>query len=100
MNNDLALVVEEEYEDMSLLFKMFADRTRLKILVLLFNKEMAVQDMTTQLNMSQSAISHQLATLKQARLVRYRKNGKNVYYSLADNHIVSIVKMAYEHINE
>lgn len=97
---DIMNLVDEEYQDLSLLFKMFSDKTRLKILVALVNASLSVNALAELLDMSQSAISHQLATLKQMRLVRYLKKGKQVYYSLADYHIVSIIKMAYEHILE
>ncbi|RRC93629.1 ArsR family transcriptional regulator [Erysipelotrichaceae bacterium OH741_COT-311] len=97
---DIMNLVDEEYQDLSLLFKMFSDKTRLKILVALVNASLSVNALAELLDMSQSAISHQLATLKQMRLVRYLKKGKQVYYSLADDHIVSIIKMAYEHILE
>lgn len=97
---DIMNLVDEEYQDLSLLFKMFSDKTRLKILVSLVNASLSVNALAELLDMSQSAISHQLATLKQMRLVRYLKKGKQVYYSLADDHIVSIIKMAYEHILE
>ncbi|MEG0077010.1 ArsR/SmtB family transcription factor [Anaerorhabdus sp.] len=89
-----------QYEEMSLLFKMFSDSTRLKILHLLFEQERCVSDFVEQLQMSQSAVSHQLASLKKTHLIKSRKSGKNVYYSLADEHIVSIFKMALDHVNE
>ncbi|SJZ55018.1 ArsR/SmtB family transcription factor [Anaerorhabdus furcosa] len=92
--------VEFQYEEMSLLFKMFSDSTRLKILHLLFEQERCVSDFIEELQMSQSAVSHQLATLKKTHLIKSRKAGKNVYYSLADEHIVSIFKMALDHVNE
>lgn len=97
---DIMNLVDEKYQDLSLLFKMFSDKTRLKILVALVNSSLSVNALAELLDMSQSAISHQLATLKQMRLVRYLKKGKQVYYSLADEHVVSIIKMAYEHILE
>lgn len=97
---DIMNLVDEEYQDLSLLFKMFSDKTRLKILVSLVNASLSVNALAELLDMSQSAISHQLTTLKQMRLVRYLKKGKQVYYSLADEHVVSIIKMAYEHILE
>ncbi|MEF9968699.1 MAG: metalloregulator ArsR/SmtB family transcription factor [Longicatena sp.] len=92
--------LDSQYEEMSLLFKMFSDSTRLKILHLLFEQERCVSDFVENLEMSQSAVSHQLASLKKTHLIKSRKSGKNVYYSLADEHIVSIFKMAYEHVNE
>lgn len=92
--------LESQFEEMSLLFKMFSDSTRLKILNLLFEKERCVSDFVEELQMSQSAVSHQLASLKKTHLIKSRKAGKNVYYSLADEHIESIFKMALDHVNE
>ncbi len=92
--------LESQFEEMSLLFKMFSDSTRLKILNLLFEKERCVSDFIEELQMSQSAVSHQLASLKKTHLIKSRKAGKNVYYSLADEHIESIFKMALDHVNE
>ncbi len=82
------------------LFKMFSDPTRLKILAALFEREMAVCDLAYLLNMSHSAISHQLASLRKGKLVKRRKEGKMGIYHLADDHVKTIVKMAYEHIIE
>ena len=90
----------EVIEEMSVLFKMFADSTRLKILHLLLYKELNVCEIASLLNMTHSAISHQLATLKIVNLVKSRKNGKEVYYSLADNHISSIIAIGKEHVLE
>lgn len=91
---------DTQFEEMSLLFKMFADSTRLRILHLLFEKERGVSEVVESLQMSQSAVSHQLASLKKTQLIKSRKEGKNVYYSLADKHIESIFKMALDHVNE
>ena len=91
---------EKDYDDLSLIFDMFGDSTRLKIMNALFTKELCVSDLALLLEMSTSAISHQLAQLKKTKLVTSRKIGKNVYYSMADDHIVNIYKMAYEHIKE
>ena len=88
----------EEFADMSLLFKMFADPTRLKILKALFESEMCVGDLAALLNMSHSAVSHQLSSLKKTRLIRSRKEGKVVYYSLNDDHIEDIFVKALVHI--
>ncbi len=87
-------------QDLSLLFKIFGDPTRLKILSALYISEMCVCDMATLLNMTQSSISHQLSVLKQARLVRYRKDGKVVYYTLDDLHVQQIIDQGLTHINE
>ena len=91
---------EEELFDLAELFKIFGDSTRIKILCVLFEAEMCVCDIAQLLNMTVSAISHQLRILKQARLVRFRKQGKSVFYSLADDHIKKIIDNGMEHINE
>ncbi len=82
------------------LFKVFGDTTRVKILYALFAAEMCVCDIAVLLNMSQSAISHQLRVLKQARLVKFRRQGKVVYYSLNDEHVKQIFDQGLTHINE
>lgn len=82
------------------LFKVFGDSTRIKILFALFTQEMCVQDISALLGMQQSAISHQLRILKQSGLAKYRKQGKIVYYSLDDEHIGQIFKLALTHITE
>ena len=87
-------------EEMALLYKMFADSTRLKILSILQYCELNVCEIASLLNMTHSAISHQLATLKIVNLVKSRKNGKEVYYSLADSHIHSILAVGKEHVME
>ena len=86
--------------DVAELFKVFGDSTRVRILCALFESEMCVCDIAEVLEMTQSAISHQLRVLKQARLVKYRRDGKTVYYSLADDHIQTIFNQAFEHIME
>ena len=91
---------EETLYDLAELFKVFGDTTRVRILCALFESEMCVCDIAAVLNMTQSAISHQLRVLKQARLVKYRRDGKTVYYSLADDHIQNIFDQAFEHIME
>lgn len=91
---------ETELYDLSELFKVFGDSTRIRILYVLFESEMCVCDIARLLNMTQSAISHQLRVLKQSRLVKYRKEGKTVFYSLADSHVRSIIDQGYEHIRE
>lgn len=82
------------------LFKVFGDTTRIKILWALDKSEMCVCDISVLLNMTKSAVSHQLRVLKQARLVRYRKEGKNVYYSLDDEHVKDIFEQGMTHIGE
>ena len=86
--------------DLADLFKVFGDSTRIKILYVLFETEMCVCDIATLLGMSLSAISHQLRRLKQSGLVKYRREGKSVFYSLADDHIRTIIDQGYEHICE
>lgn len=91
---------EENLYDLAELFKVFGDTSRIKIVYALFASEMCVCDIAFLLNMTQSAISHQLRVLKQARLVKYRKDGKVVYYSLDDEHIKQIFDQGLIHINE
>lgn len=91
---------EEKLYDLADFFKVFADSTRIKILYVLLCSEMCVCDLAQILGMTQSAISHQLRTLKQMDLVRNRRDGKTVFYSLADDHIKSILNQGMEHIHE
>ncbi|MBP3206249.1 MAG: helix-turn-helix transcriptional regulator [Lachnospiraceae bacterium] len=91
---------EEELENLAEFFKVFGDVTRLKILIALRCSEMCVYDISTLLNMSQSAISHQLRVLKQLDLVKNRREGKTIFYSLADSHIVTILSQGLDHIEE
>ena len=91
---------EEILYDLAELFKVFGDSTRIKILYALFESEMCVYDISQLLNMSMSAISHQLRILKQAQLVRFRREGKTVFYSLADDHVRTILGNGMEHICE
>lgn len=92
--------VENDLYDLAELFKVFGDTTRIRILCALTEAEMCVCDIAFLLQMTQSAISHQLRVLKQARLVRYRKDGKIVFYSLDDEHIKRIFDQGLTHINE
>lgn len=91
---------EETLYDLAELFKVFGDSTRIRILCVLFETEMCVCDIAALLNMSQSAISHQLRVLKSARLVKHRKEGKVVYYSLDDDHVKQIFDQGLIHIKE
>lgn len=91
---------EETLYDLAELFKVFGDSTRIKIICALFESEMCVCDLSNLLNMSQSAISHQLRVLKSARLVKFRREGKVVYYSLDDDHIKQIFDAGLNHITE
>ena len=91
---------EEILYDLAELFKIFGDSTRIKILYALFESEMCVCDIAQLLNMTQSAISHQLRSLKQSKLVKYRREGKTVFYSLADSHVRTIINQGLEHVAE
>lgn len=91
---------DELIYDLAEFFKVFADSTRMKIIYALMNEELCVCDIAAIVGTTQSAISHQLRILKQAKLVKYRKEGKIVYYSLDDEHIAEIVKKGREHIEE
>ena len=82
------------------LFKVFGDPTRIRILYTLFGQELCVQDIANKLSMTQSAISHQLRILKQMSLVKFRRDGKTIYYSLADNHGATIMDQGLEHVCE
>lgn len=81
------------------LFKGFADATRIQILTLLLDGEMCVNDIAQAVELTQSAISHQLRLLKQMHLIKYRREGKNILYSLADDHVQTIIQMGLEHID-
>ncbi|GFZ32548.1 transcriptional regulator [Clostridium zeae] len=91
---------EETLYDLSELFKVFGDSTRIKIICALFEAEMCVCDIAALLRMTQSAVSHQLRVLKNARLVKPRRDGKVVYYSLDDEHVKNIFNQGLEHITE
>ena len=91
---------DEILYDLAELFKIFGDSTRIKILYVLFESEMCVCVLAQLLGMTQSAISHQLRALKQSKLVKYRREGKTVFYSLADGHVRTILDQGMEHISE
>ena len=91
---------EDELYDLAELFKVFGDFTRIRILYVLFESELCVCDLATALNMNQSAISHQLKVLKQAKLVKGRREGKSVIYSLSDDHVRTMIAQGMEHIEE
>ena len=91
---------DEVLSDLADLFKIFGDSTRIKILYVLFEAEMCVCDIAQLLGMTQSAISHQLKALKNARLVKSRREGKTVFYALADDHVKTIIDQGLEHILE
>ena len=91
---------EEELQDLAEFYRVFGDATRLKILYVLLSAEMCVYDIASVLGMSQSAISHQLRVLKQMDLVKNRREGKAIFYALADAHIVTILSQGLDHIEE
>lgn len=91
---------ETELYDLAELFKVFGDSTRIRILFVLFEAEVCVCDLAEALHMTQSAISHQLRILKQNKLVKNRREGKSIFYSLADDHVRSIIAQGREHIKE
>jgi ArsR family transcriptional regulator len=91
---------EEDFYDLADLYKMFSDTTRVRILWALSTAKMCVCDIAVLLNMTKSAISHQLRALRLANLVKYDKKGKSVYYSLADSHVKDIFEKGFEHIRE
>ena len=91
---------EDQLYDLAEVFKVFGDSTRIKILYVQFEAELCVCDIAQLLNMTQSAISHQLRILKQNRLVKNRRDGKSVFYSLADGHVKTIISQGMEHIQE
>ena len=90
----------ETSQQIAELFKTFGDKTRVRILWLLLNNEQCVNDIAQALDISQSAISHQLRILKQMHLIKVRREGKNALYSLADDHVRTILQMGLEHIME
>jgi ArsR family transcriptional regulator len=91
---------EEEIIDIASFFSVFGDGTRMKILWILDKREICVCDIALVLNMTKSSVSHQLRILKQARLVSFKKDGKRIYYSLADSHVSDIIKKGFEHMEE
>lgn len=91
---------EEVLYNLAELFKVFGDSTRIRILFVLFEAEVCVCDMAKALNMTQSAISHQLRILKQNKLVKSRREGKSIFYSLADDHVRTIIAQGLDHVQE
>ena len=106
VHEELIKIVEEtmpeetKLYDLAELFKVFGDSTRIRILFVLFEAEVCVCDLAQTLNMTQSAISHQLKILKQSKLVKCRREGKSIFYSLADDHVRGIINMGMEHVEE
>lgn len=91
---------EEILYDLVELFKVFGDSTRIRILYAMFDNEMCVNDIAKLLNLSQSSVSHQLRILKSSKLVKFRRDGKSIYYSLDDEHVRAIISMGMEHVEE
>lgn len=91
---------EEQLFELSELFKIFGDSTRVRILYCLLEHEMCVCDIACLLGMTQSAISHQLSILKKSKLVKYRRSGKTIFYSLADQHVTTILSQGMDHVTE
>lgn len=91
---------DEVLYDLAELFKIFGDSTRIRLLYALLESELCVCDLALVLGLSQSAVSHQLRVLKGSKLVRFRREGKTVFYSLADSHVLSILNQGMEHIEE
>ncbi len=94
------MLSEDTFTDLSEFFKVFSDSTRIKIIWALDQGELCVCDLSDLIGMTVSAVSHQLSILRQTRLVRTRRDGKNVYYSLDDDHVRQIIESGYEHIRE
>ncbi len=99
-NNLRIMPDEDSLFDLAELFKVFGDSSRIKILFVLYESEMSVNGITEKLGMTQSAVSHQLRILKSNGLVKYRREGQSLVYSLADDHVVSILSQGLEHIAE
>ena len=95
-----AMPDEDTLIDLAELFKVFGDSTRIRILTALSEGELCVCDLSTAVGMSSSAVSHQLKILKQAKLVGFRREGKTVFSSLADDHVMTILRQGIEHISE
>lgn len=91
---------EEALYDLSELFRVFGDTTRIRILYALFESELCVGDIARVLGLSQSAVSHQLRLLKASKLVKFRRDGKSMYYALDDDHVRSIISLGMEHVEE
>ena len=91
---------EQQLLDLSEFFKVFGDSTRIKILYILMETELCVGDMAQLLRVSQNAVSHQLRVLKNSKLVKFRREGKIIFYSLADDHVKRIISQGMEHVNE
>lgn len=97
---NMSLLNDDKVIDLSELFKIFGDSTRIKIINILLEEELCVNDISKRINVTQSAVSHQLRILKSSKLVKYRKEANSIYYSLADDHVKKIFELGCEHINE
>ena len=97
---ELDMPDDEVLYELADLFRVFGDSTRIKILYALHDNELCVQDIANAVQLSQSAVSHQLRVLKDSKLVRFRREGKTVYYALDDDHVRSILSMGMDHIEE
>jgi len=100
MSAPVNLPTDDELYFLAELFKIFGDPTRVKIMYTLVGGELCVQDIADTIGMSQSSVSHQLRILKQSQLVRFRRDGRTIYYSLADDHVITIMNQGLEHIQE
>ena len=94
------MVNDEVLYDLAELFKVFGDSTRIRILYAMFDRELCVSDIADRLQLSQSSVSHQLRILKSSKLVKCRREGKSIFYSLDDDHVRKIISMGLEHVEE
>ena len=94
------MISEDNIYNLAELFKVFGDSTRMRILLLLQEKEASVNEIANELNMNQSAISHQLKNLKHSKLIKNRREGQTIYYSLDDDHVSKIIEMGLAHVEE
>ena len=94
------MISEDNIYNLAELFKVFGDSTRIRILLLLQEKEASVNEIANELNMNQSAISHQLKNLKQSKLIKNRREGQTIYYSLDNDHVYKIIEMGLAHVKE
>ncbi len=100
MDKNYKMPADELLIDLADLYKVFGDYSRIRIMYILLQEELCVQDIADALGMTQSAVSHQLKTLKQNKLVKARRDGKSIFYSLADEHVRIILDMGREHLEE
>ena len=94
------MISEDNIYNLAELFKVFGDSTRIRILLLLQEKEASVNEIANELNLNQSAISHQLKNLKHSKLIKNRREGQTIYYSLDDDHVYKIIEMGLAHVEE